>query len=1234
MGFFKDLVKAVTNPVNWLSAAVFYATGGTIGTLGRLASAASVFALTATMQALTPTPKIPSVDNSRRVTGRSPNESRKLLYGETRIGGNMVYLESTEDNKYLHMVIVFAPHEITSFDQIYFNDDLILINPSGQVVNEEYADTVVIEKVTKGSVAATPALLAANLNWTPDHILQDQAYLYVRLEYNAEAFPTGIPNITATMKGRKVYDPRSDTTAYSNNPALVILDYLTDDVFGLGAKATEVDYSSFITAANVCDEQVQQSTFFYENRYTCDGVIDTKNTPKGNIESLLTSLNGNLYYSNGLWHLRAGAYVTPTETLDEDDFVSSIVVQTAVSRNESHNAVKGQFFGPAAKYMAADYPAITSSVFEDEDNGERRFMNVDLPFTSSSSMAQRIAKQMLYRNRQEISLKASFKLTAFKFEIGDTVMVNNSRLGFVNKVFEVTSWQLNFTADRVTVDCTLSETSPDVYDWDAEEQEFAQDNTVLPSAKTPPVPANFTLTATAVINDDGITIPAIRADWDVADGGFVQYYEIQYKRLGGEEDYGSITVSHTETENWGSIASPDDSSEDFGLINEDFLAPDAQYQSVLGTTNSYTIIPVLNGYDYNVRVRSINSFGVRSAFTSATLASEGDTTPPGTPSSLFASALYKAIEIRWTNPTDQDLDYVEVWENTTDNLSTASLIGTSGSSNFLRANLNNNITRFYWVRAVDLSLNKSPFTTSVNATTLLIEPNDFNDAVNDLFQEAGAFGIEPVSSLPTSGDFDGQIVLLKTDLTLYRWDTATLAWDSELYTASSLTAGSITLANFASGIEPIGIVNTLPTVSGYTGAQVVFLTTDNKLYRYTGTAWTAATSTQDLTGELGEGLFSDDLRPIERVTSLPVTALTQGRVVMLTTDNKLYRYDGNAWTSDVAASDIEGQLNGSQIGDGVITSTKISDDAVTAPKVAANAIVADNIVSNAITSAKITSGAISSDKIATNAVTAGKVAADAITAGTIAAGAINASSLFVDGVIQSDAIATGAIVTNKLAASSVIASKIGVGAVTADKISVSELSAISANLGTIEVGSANIADGAITTAKIGSAQIATANIQTAAINTLKIAQASVSNAATQSFSLFSVDPALPSPLEFLNISVDLPSAVGTEVASILYTVDAQIRLATDTGGSEVNVEYQYRLNGVGAYTKFSTSSYSFGESISYFQIPSAASTLITRDASHTFVQVRAVFVDVPNTTPDWDYAVIGAGSHTLLAFVR
>ena len=88
-------------------------------------------------------------------------------------------------------------------------------------------------------------------------------------------------------------------------------------ITGLGASSSEINDTSFIAAANICDETVALAGGGTENRYTFDGVVDTANTPKSNLEQMLTSMAGTLYYSNGKWSIKAGAYVTPTVTLDE-----------------------------------------------------------------------------------------------------------------------------------------------------------------------------------------------------------------------------------------------------------------------------------------------------------------------------------------------------------------------------------------------------------------------------------------------------------------------------------------------------------------------------------------------------------------------------------------------------------------------------------------------------------------------------------------------------------------------------------------------------------------------------------------------------------------------------------------------------------------------------------------------------------------------------------------------------
>lgn len=56
----------------------------------------------------------------------------------------------------------------------------------------------------------------------------------------------------------------------------------------------------------------------------------------------------------------------------------------------------------------------------------------------------------------------------------------------------------------------------------------------------------------------------------------------------------------------------------------------------------------------------------------------------------------------------------------------------------------------------------------------------------------------------------------------------------------------------------------------------------------------------------------------EIVAALPTTNLFEGRVVFRTSDDKLYRYTGTMWTASTAAADLSGTINYQQIGDGAV----------------------------------------------------------------------------------------------------------------------------------------------------------------------------------------------------------------------------------------------------------------------------------------------------------------------------
>lgn len=211
-------------------------------------------------------------------------------------------------------------------------------------------------------------------------------------------------------------------------------------------------------------------------------------------------------------------------------------------------------------------------------------------------------------------------------------------------------------------------------------------------------------------------------------------------------------------------------------------------------------------------------------------------------------------------------------------------------------------------------------------------------------------------------------------------------------TAAKLAQGAVDATSLASSIKAVEVVSSLPTTGNVEGRQV-FLTTDGKLYRYHNGAWTAAVAAIDINGTLNSAQIADNaitidklaanavdatkfasgIRPVEIVASLPTTGNVEGRTVYLTTDDKLYRYTGSAWTAATAAGDIAGQIVGTQISDGAISTPKLAAGSVTTNALAAGAVTADRIAANSITAGQIAAGAIGAQQIAAKAITVDKL---------------------------------------------------------------------------------------------------------------------------------------------------------------------------------------------------------------------------------------------------------------------
>lgn len=426
------------------------------------------------------------------------------------------------------------------------------------------------------------------------------------------------------------------------------------------------------------------------------------------------------------------------------------------------------------------------------------------------------------------------------------------------------------------------------------------------------------------------------------------------------------------------------------------------------------------------------------------------------------------------------------------------------------------------------------------------------DILSGLYS-GGARPVEYVNALPTTGNVAGRLVFLTTNNQLYIYKGG--AW---VLLKDDLTPTA------PSGIE---VVSTNPTTGNYV-ERTVFNTTDNKLYKYTSSGWVQVVEPTTAAAEVADGAlttakFASGIRPVEIVSLLPTTGNVEGRLVYLTSDDKLYRYNGTSFISGLAATDITGQLTSGQLAAnsviagkiqaGAISATEIAADAINASKIAAGAITAEKIAALAITAEKINSNAITSDKIAANSIVAGKIQAGAIGTTELAAGAITADKLGVGSVVAGK-ISAGSIGASEIAALSITGSKIQAGTIDGSKIIANSITSGLIQAGAI--GAEQIQGRSITAAKLTvDEELITSNAQiaNATITTLKLAGNSVTQAQAFNRSAY-VESIGSSYTSVLSGSV---SVSGTQPIIVMVTWTAPNQRVASSSGYDFFESGQY-----------------------------------------------------------------------------
>ena len=410
--------------------------------------------------------------SERKQMLRSASAPETVVVGKTMMSGLLFFAEEEEgeqdENEELYMALAIASHPIHKLGQIYFNDDKI----------EDLGDNAQYE-FHNGRTEADPYLLKHAPSWKEDMIGRGLAWLRLTLRFDQEKFPYGVPNVKSELWGKEIYDPRTEKTAWSNNGALVILDYYRHY---LGVPDSDIDWNAFKVAADICDETVQTPDGKSEPRYTLNGAYELEESPASVLEMMHKCIAGEPTYIAGKHGILMQVYNGPALlTIDESQIIDTVTVTPELSLRDATNAIYGTFVDAEQQYNKTDFEPVVIEEWIEEDGLEIK-ENMDYRFVTSPYQANRLANLYLRKKRAGRRIQLRMNLDGYAYRPGDVIKLELPSLGISDLEFRIADWKFHPSEG---VEITLEEDGPYIYEDLASKPFVRPPFTKLPTGGVP-----------------------------------------------------------------------------------------------------------------------------------------------------------------------------------------------------------------------------------------------------------------------------------------------------------------------------------------------------------------------------------------------------------------------------------------------------------------------------------------------------------------------------------------------------------------------------------------------------------------------------------------------------------------------------------------------------------------------------------------------------------------------------
>lgn len=546
-------------------------------------------------------------------------------------------------------VKVLSATKFLNGDQYDFNatitmDGTRIEGEAGALVAYEYVNGAGLLRVEKylgtdTQVANAGLIAIADGKWTENHRGLGWAYVVVTLDLTHEPFQSGLPQFTFKVRGRKLYDPRHDSTnggtgaqryndpatwQFSNNSALTCADYLMSDLGYSVDPATDIDWDSVAYCAAQSDLPTTpqyrdaEGDLVVEDSipsFAVDGIVSSFADPESTIEALTQTMSGFAVYG-ARWSLLCGVWTAPVDTLTDDDLDGEIsLIQSGASIDDLSNGVKGTLVleGDATPTELVPYQSAAHRAVDGVD----LWTDASYQYTNNRWRAVQMSRIAVEQNRLGTIIQYPAKLSKWELSVGERVSVTNAEYGYVDKTFIIINWRFSIYGP---VQFILQEDEPESYDEEDETDAVSSNPPQLPNPNIVQKPENVQLAtggSLTVVNPNGTIVPHVRVSWNTITD--------RYAAVGGHIEISWYSANSTDVQ----------------TIYVNPLETTAILDNVKPNINCIVMVRLWNGFAH-------------SAYVYESIKVLGDTTAPGPVYDAKITVKPGGLLITWRKSADPD----------------------------------------------------------------------------------------------------------------------------------------------------------------------------------------------------------------------------------------------------------------------------------------------------------------------------------------------------------------------------------------------------------------------------------------------------------------------------------------------------------------------------------------------------------------------------------------------------